>query len=134
MTRRTFLRVVAWGGPPIAIASLAAVKPAVSLSRRAPAWLVARVRSPEERLRAHFNYLRLDPAGIEEYFADYLRYGDGFSRHSPLPPEVYTRYLLSTDFFRNGADESRLVTYIGFYDPALTPCNNPFATFDESAQ
>jgi hypothetical protein len=51
-------------------------------------------------------------------------------RHRPpfsplaLPPDGCTRYLFSTDSFRNGADESRRVRYVGFYDPGVTPRNN----------
>jgi hypothetical protein len=39
---------------------------------------------------------------------------------------VVTIYLLSSDFFVNGSDESRVVRYRGLYD-ALHPCSNPFA-------
>jgi hypothetical protein len=39
---------------------------------------------------------------------------------------VISGYLLSSDFFANGADESRLVRYLGMYDP-LRACGNPFA-------
>lgn len=39
---------------------------------------------------------------------------------------ITAQYLLSSDFFRNGADESRTVRYLGYYD-ARVPCNNPFA-------
>jgi hypothetical protein len=39
---------------------------------------------------------------------------------------VVTHYLMSSDFFRNGADVSRTVHYLGQYDP-LVACNNPFA-------
>ena len=132
MTRRTFFRV-STGCASITLASLVAVEPSRWLSTPA-AWLAALASTPEQRLAAHFHYLRLDSAGIAEYFADYRMYRDGLYRHRPLSPDVYTRYLLSTDFFKNGADESRLVSYIGFYDPAVTPCNNPFVTFDDSIE
>jgi hypothetical protein len=39
---------------------------------------------------------------------------------------VVTQYLLSTDFFRNGADQTRVVNYLGYYNP-MVACNNPFA-------
>ena len=42
---------------------------------------------------------------------------------------IVTNYLLSSDFFVNGADESRTVRYLGFYDP-LRACSNPFARLD----
>ena len=35
-------------------------------------------------------------------------------------------FLLSTDFFRNGSDTSRVVRYVALYDP-VRPCGNPFA-------
>ncbi len=42
---------------------------------------------------------------------------------------VLRDFLLSTDFFRNGAVESQPVVYIG-YIARPRPCGNPFATFD----
>ena len=44
-----------------------------------------------------------------------------------LEDNVVSQYLLSTDFFLNGADESAPVQYLSFYDPQLTVCRNPFA-------
>jgi hypothetical protein len=41
---------------------------------------------------------------------------------------IVTNYLLSSDFFINGVDETRTVRYLGFYDP-LHACSNPFARF-----
>jgi hypothetical protein len=42
---------------------------------------------------------------------------------------VVSLYLLSSDFFANGADETRTVRYRGFYNPLrrLHPCSNPFS-------
>lgn len=39
---------------------------------------------------------------------------------------VTSSYLLSSDFFVNGANMSREIRYLGMYDP-LSPCHNPFA-------
>jgi hypothetical protein len=41
---------------------------------------------------------------------------------------VVTNYLLSSDFLINGADESRVVRYLGYYNP-MRACGNPFAQF-----
>lgn len=41
-----------------------------------------------------------------------------------MEDNVVGRYLMSTDFFEHGADESREIRYVAFYDPALTPCRN----------
>lgn len=42
---------------------------------------------------------------------------------------VITIFLLSCDFFRNGADLSREVKYVALYDPYEIGCENPFATY-----
>jgi hypothetical protein len=131
ITRRTFVKLASGCIAGAAAGSLVWHDRLLWAVDRAFAWTAAVVRSPEERLRAHFSYLNLDPAGVAQYFADYARYRPAFSRHRPLGPDVHTDFLLSTDFFRNGADESRLIRYVGFYDPAVTACNNPLARFDD---
>jgi hypothetical protein len=133
ITRRTFLRAAAWGAAPIAVVSFGWRDGLAWFVDRSTARLLAFVRTPEQQLRAHFDYLNLDPAGVERYFADYRSYRAALSPRLPLPSDVYTRYLLSSDFFRHGADESRTVEYVGFYDPDVTPCNNPLATFSDEA-
>ncbi|UCC78304.1 MAG: hypothetical protein JSW64_08430 [Candidatus Zixiibacteriota bacterium] len=40
-----------------------------------------------------------------------------------------TTFLLSCDFFRNGADLSREVKYTVLYDPYEIGCENPFANY-----
>jgi len=51
---------------------------------------------------------------------------DHRSRIERLEDNLASTYLLSSDFFINGADESRLVRYRSYYDP-MRPCGNPFA-------
>ena len=43
-----------------------------------------------------------------------------------LESNVVSQYLLSTDFFEHGADESRPVVYVEFHDPYSIACRNPF--------
>jgi|SRR5919197_2481937 hypothetical protein len=131
ITRRTFVTLAGGSLAGIAAGSLVWRHSLLWAVDRSFAWTAALVRSPEARLRAHFSYLNLDPAGVAQYFADCERYRASFSPHRPLGPDIYTDFLLSTDFFRNGADESRLIRYVGFYDPAVTACNNPLARFDD---
>jgi len=50
-----------------------------------------------------------------------------------LEDNVVTKYLLSTDFFLKGADESRTVKYLSFYEPHLAPCRNPFVNLRKPA-
>ena len=80
----------------------------------------------------HFDYLNLDAGGVRQFVADYERFRPNFRRRSPLPPDVYTTYLMSTDFFQGDADDSRPVRYVLFYDPELTRCHNPLARFAET--
>lgn len=97
-------------------------------------------------------YLRLDDEGVrqfardikEQHVASSLRLhlidaagglytGSAMSEHNKVndalhhgEDRIVGQYLLSSDFFRNGADETRTVRYMGYYDP-MVPCNNPFA-------
>jgi hypothetical protein len=103
-------------------------------------------------LRKKLGYLKLDPAGVQRFARDmaatksissarlriidaagplYTRPAltsdnklDNAIRHGE--DRVVTVYLLSTDFFKNGADESRTVYYLHYYDPMIA-CGNPFA-------
>jgi hypothetical protein len=93
------------------------------------------------------DYLKLDPAGVRQFSRDYaerrlisgaklraiagaaaayqrLDFLAGIVRHGE--DRIVTKYLLSSDFFRSGADESRTVHYLGFFDP-LRSCGNPWA-------
>jgi hypothetical protein len=97
------------------------------------------------------DYLSLDAAGVSQFAADYVSamnisaaklrligaLAPIYRRLSSEPghllyhatrygeERVVTRYLLSSDFFASGADETRTVQYLGFYDP-LRACGNPF--------
>jgi hypothetical protein len=132
ISRRTFLRVAGVAAVPLGASLLAWHQTFAWAAGRSAAWLDAGLRSPESRLRAHFHYLDLDPAGVAQFFADLGRYRPDLSpRHRPLGPSVHNLFLLSTDFFRHGGDETRRVYYVGFYDPAITACDNPLARFDD---
>lgn len=50
-----------------------------------------------------------------------------------LEDSVVTKYLLSTDFFLHGADESRELSYLSFYEPHTAPCRNPFIRMKKRA-
>lgn len=47
------------------------------------------------------------------------------ARHAVVQA-VVTTYLLSSDFFLHGSNETRTVHYLGYYDP-MRACGNPFA-------
>jgi hypothetical protein len=97
-------------------------------------------------------YLELDPDGVREFARDYISRrlmsagklrvvaaaGPLYARLSPawgdlLSPDIehgedriVTTFLLSSDFFAEGADAGRKVTYVGFFDPLRG--GNPFAS------
>ena len=71
------------------------------------------------RLRYHFG------AGIPSA-RRFQRSTDARSRVVRFEDAVVQLYLLSSNFFIDGADESRVVRYVGYFDP-MHPCQNPFA-------
>lgn len=78
-------------------------------NKRIPTW---------NRLRYHFG------ANMPSYPRYYRT--DSRTRVVRFEDAVVQLYLLSSSFFLNGADESKLVEYVGYYDPTH-PCQNPFA-------
>lgn len=103
-------------------------------------------------LKRRVGYLRNEPGSFERFAHEYVEYKHEHMRqlarmsvialpftyvtlyrwlpmgHSlrRLEDNIVTKYLLSTDFFLHGGDESRVVTYLSFYEPQLAPCRNPF--------
>lgn len=65
-------------------------------------------------------YTYLDVSSYENVLSQVVRHGE---------ERVASLYLLSSDFFLNGADDTRIVRYRGYYDPIRQPraCENPFA-------
>ena len=130
MTRRQFLKFAGWCAAPLTVVAVVSRNSAARILDHVRDRVLALVQTPEERLRSHFFYLTLDNGSVEQFFADYRRFRGDLRPHAPLPSDAYTRYLLSTDFFRHRADESQIVRYVGFYDPDNTACGNPLAEFD----
>lgn len=106
-------------------------------------------------VRRRLGFLRLDDAGLHAFAKDYIssllakrpswyrwkyhiqslfrkpgaRWGistDTRSRRERLADNLTTIYLLSSDLFSQGADESRTIQYVGLYDP-MRACGSPFA-------
>jgi hypothetical protein len=108
-------------------------------------------------VRKRLGYLDLDDAGVRQFARDLasrhsisggrlkamdiagpLYTGFGFSHSNRIEnavrhgeERITSLYLMSSDFFVNGFDESRTVQYLSYYDP-LVACNNPFARPPES--
>jgi hypothetical protein len=120
------------------------------------AWQFAEVRdfdTIEMVVRRRLDYLKLEPEGVRRFARDlaalhvissarmHILSGIGpVYRHFPLSSgnnvlayklrhgedRIVASYLISSDFFIYGADESRVVNYLGMLDPRR-PCGNPFA-------
>ena len=107
-------------------------------------------------LRKRLNYLKLDPEGLTTFANELVKrqvVSSGKLRLLDMAGPIYTQlsshleqnqviqnlkhgeeriaslYLLSSDFFQNGADESKTVRYIELYDPfnKFSACQTPFA-------
>lgn len=84
-------------------------------------------REAGERIRKYFDYLTLDEAGVARFVEEYEKYAGEVTIVSVHAHRgMFERFLLSTDFFLNGADESRTVRYLALHDPYVSPCWAPF--------
>lgn len=95
-----------------------------------PGRLWAARRSLAQKLLAHFHYLHIPEELAERYAADYRAHVRDLGRLDFPGNDFYTRFLLSTDFFQNGGDESRTLSYVALYGPSITLCYNPLARLD----
>jgi hypothetical protein len=86
-------------------------------------------------LREKINYLYLSEADLVAFAQDFKsKAGQKLlelleNNSEQLEYEATTQFLMSTDFFWNGADETRPVKYLVYYDP-YKGCTSPFARFD----
>jgi hypothetical protein len=73
------------------------------------------------RWKYHFHSLFSKPPGAQWGISNDTR-----TRKEHLEDDLATLFLLSSDFFENGANESITIQYVQLYDPT-TPCNHWFA-------
>lgn len=116
----------------------------------APASPRSQAQVVERLLRHTLHYLTLEPEGVRRFAHDFVEreawawkrdlYVLTFVRWSDdalllaarrrnlkrFEEHLVTRYLMSSDFFWNRADTSRVVRYDGYY-PTNGVCPNPFA-------
>ena len=83
-----------------------------------------------QRIIARNKLRMLDVAGPIYTQLSVTSYGNALThavRHGE--ERIVSLYLLSSDFFLTGADETRMVRYLGYYDPIRNPrpSSNPFA-------
>jgi hypothetical protein len=111
--------------------------------------------TPEQSIVAilykRLGYLKLDPGGIERFAQDFagrhvlssarLRAvgmlwplyrrlslnSSGWCAHANHAEErIVSTYLISSDFFIGGSDQTKTVCYLGCYDALTHACGNPF--------
>jgi hypothetical protein len=98
-----------------------------------------------EFLRENFHYLALEISDTEfqNFYTSYCEHyapvwrpiwqralkGRDDSHHRDVMDSLATRFLMSTDFFLHGADETRPVRYVALYHPYANPCWNPLRYF-----
>ena len=95
-----------------------------------------------------FHYLNLDKEGVRKYAQDYLQkdkpsFSSGIkwrsyyvlnfnSNDSDNIKFLVTYYLLSSDFFINRMDESKMVRYMGINHQYTAPCSSHFSFMTNS--
>jgi hypothetical protein len=114
-----------------------------SLAAAVAAWRYATISFDDVVGKVIFDelhWLKLDKKGVKRFIADYTKamtprnkvmlerysFVGVPSSHSLKISRMINSYLLSTDFFLHGMDETRTIKYIGLYDPIRRACANPF--------
>lgn len=128
MKRRKFLTLAGIGSAFMAVASLKFFT--TSFDNAAVALI-----------KGELEFLKLDPEGVIKFVQEHAKNKNrsykltlkGYhflgvsSSKSGKIHQLVSNYLLSTDFFLHKMDETRVVKYVGFYDPYIRPCTHPFS-------
>ena len=116
MNRRVFV-----GGAAVALAGGVSIRLLTTEPDRAPPSTSA---GPEDDraadLRDTFHYLNFS----DDVVRSFLRALDARGER-PSQGRVRELFLLSTDFFAQGGDERKQLSFVALYDPFLNPCYNP---------
>lgn len=77
------------------------------------------------RIERHFHYLDIAPGAARQFVREYEKAYGRLPWYRRSVSDVYKKFLMSTDFFSNGADQKQRVRYVMLYDPYFSPCYNP---------
>jgi hypothetical protein len=130
MKRRTFLTIAGIGGVIGAFASFKFFSTAFE-------------EAAEMLIKEELSFLKLDPDGVRKFVEVYALNRDrnykltmkGYNMfgitaaQSGKIHQLVSSYLLSSDFFHNKMDESKIVKFLAFYNPYARPCTHPFNHF-----
>jgi hypothetical protein len=75
-------------------------------------------------IRQHLPMLKVEVAEIENFKRAFER-NSRPHRAGHGDEDLAKDFLLSTDFFENGEDESVPLRFVSVFNPRLTPCYNP---------
>ena len=128
MRRRKFLAITSLAGLVAGITSLKFITTSFD-------------KAAVDIIRDELHYPKLDEQGLLKFVSDFSQNKNGryrftirgysllgiSSSQSGKVNQLVTAYMLSSDFFKNGMDESRVVKYLALYDPYLRPCAHPFS-------
>ncbi len=122
-TRRGLLRIIGVVGGGLLASGGCRETEERSLGNVAPAANPGRLL--RDAIREHFAYLSIGEEVVEAFARDLTEHQGPWSPGTS--PRPFTRFLASTDFFQQGADENRPLRYVAYYDPYVSTCYNPFA-------
>ena len=144
ISRRTFLLTALVGGVSICVGSIWFV----GSRRGGVAELIASV------VRKKLHFLQIDENGLQQFAQDFgelaeATYGDGLNWLTWFRPlyeytnlltsvdmvdvpaeQIAGLFMMSSDFFREGSDETRVIEYVRLYDPYSRVCANPFPNLE----
>ncbi|WP_316810281.1 hypothetical protein [Pedobacter heparinus] len=94
-------------------------------------------------LKRELHYLKLEPEGFSAYIEDYFKsikndtvttlkwkilyYTKSNWEKSDSVRDLIKYYLLSSDFFINKTDETKVVNYLGMFNSYKSPVPNPYS-------
>ncbi len=73
-------------------------------------------------IRRHLPTLKIDSSVIVQFAEAWEQHNGPYEGDEE---RLAMKFLLSTDFFAHGEDESRPLNFAMLYDPYVVPCGNP---------
>jgi hypothetical protein len=136
LDRRSLLKLGVVGGVAVGASGTAAWVGRDHIKRLQPSELAS-------YLKSNFDYLTFNFGDEQflEFAKDYREHyleisreswhtfrGGDEAEHRAMMDAFAMRFLMSTDFFMHGADESRPINYVMFFHPYKSPCWNPLTS------
>lgn len=121
MKRRTLIIA----GVGVTVAAGATVAVARRLSRPALAGVSEAARELGHDLWARLPSLEIEEAAFVSFLTDLETHDGPIEPGARATDKVVQKFLLSTDFFLEGGDETRTIAYARYHDPYISVCYDP---------